>query len=390
MFRTPLRRLGVAALAGALIALPTPAAAAPAAPDASGQSVTAAVTDKLLDRAAGLAAFAGADASDTRVTVTRDSGKSWTFGTAVLLAPHVEDAYPQGWLFLAQRDGHDWRVAFEGEADFARLAGASPVVTPQERTLFAAGGGVTTQANGDYRTGMRLPYAVGQTWYYTGGPHGTNWNSIDLAGGDLRVLAARRGTAYTMCKGWVRIIHDRGYATDYYHLWNNINVNGAALGEGAFLGDAGTDVTCGGSATGRHVHFMLRQNDVAVGIAGHNFGKWVIYNGGAAYQGYALHGSTRVNVGGTLYNYGALGLTQGVVDTNGGGVVNKRSGPGTGYAVVGTVADGATVSIACSSNGTSHTGRYGTTALWNKLTDGSWVSDAFVWTGVGGPVNGWC
>jgi LasA protease len=193
-----------------------------------------------------------------------------------------------------------------------------------------------------------------------------------------------------MCQGWVRVIHDRGYSTDYYHLWSNINVNGASVGQGAFLGNTGTDVTCGGSATGRHVHFGLRQNSAYVPIAAHNIGQWVFYNGGSAYQGYVMHGSRTVGVGGGVYNYGALGLTQGTVDANGGGTLNKRSGPGTGYAVVGSVADGVTVNVACSANGTSHTGRYGTTALWNRLTDGTWISDAFIWTGVNGPVNGWC
>jgi LasA protease len=138
------------------------------------------------------------------------------------------------------------------------------------------------------------------------------------------------------------------------------------------------------------VHFALRQNNAYVPVADHNLGKWVIRAGGSPYQGAALHGSAQVNVGGQLYNYGPLGFNQGVVDANGGGAVNKRSGPGTGYAVVGSVADGVTVTISCSSNGTSHTGRWGTTSLWNRLSDGTWVSDAFLWTGVGGPVAGYC
>jgi LasA protease len=193
-----------------------------------------------------------------------------------------------------------------------------------------------------------------------------------------------------MCQGWIRVIHDRGYCTDYYHLWSNINVNGASVGQGAFLGYTGTDVTCGGSATGRHVHFGLRQNSAYVPVAGHSIGKWVFYNGASAYQGYVMHGSAAVGVGGGIYNHGTLGFTQGIVDANGGGSLNRRSGPGTGYTVVGSVADGATVSVACAANGTSHTGRYGTTSLWNRLTDGSWISDAYLWTGLNVPVNGWC
>ncbi|WP_405096055.1 peptidase M23 [Micromonospora sp. NBC_01412] len=394
--------VGAAALTALLVlAVPTTTAvAAPAGaagPTSPTGDVTAAVTAKLLDQAASATdpELRAAGADDTRVTVTRRDGRTWASGTAVVVAPAKEGAYPAGWVFVAHRDSAGWRVAFDGESGFAALAADAPstVVSPRERDVFTAPR--PTYAGGDYRTGMRLPYGVGQSWSLTGGPHGwggseSPWSSIDLAGGDQRVLAARGGTAYTMCQGWIRVIHDRGYATDYYHLWNSISVNGAGVGEGAFLGNTGTDVTCGGSATGRHVHFGLRQNNAYVPFAGHGLGKWAFANGGGTYQGYALHGSARVNVGGALYNYGSQGLNQGIIDANGGGTANRRTGPGTGYGVAGAIADGSTVTISCSANGTTHTGRWGTTALWNRLTDGTWVSDAYMWTGVNGPANGWC
>jgi LasA protease len=77
----------------------------------------------------------------------------------------------------------------------------------------------------------------------------------------------------------------------------------------------------------------------------------VITAAGASYDGNAYHGSKRVGVDGTLYNYGVLGFTRGVVDTDGGTVLNKRKGPGTSYAKTGTVADGATVTVSCSKRG---------------------------------------
>ncbi|MEV0809095.1 peptidase M23 [Micromonospora sp. NPDC050200] len=394
-------RACAAALAAAFVlAVPATAVAAPAGgatPAPPAGNVTAAVTAKLLDQAASAsdAGLRTARTDDTRVTVTRRDGQTWAFGTAVIVAPHKEGAYPAGWVFVAHRERAGWRVAFDGESGFAGLAQDAPptVVSPQERDLFTAPR--PTYAGGDYRTGMRLPYGVGQSWWFTGGPHGwagsdSPWSAVDLAGGDQRVLAARGGAAYTMCRGWIRVIHDRGYATDYYHLWNNISVNGAGVGEGAYLGDTGTDVTCGGAASGRHVHFALRQNNAYVPVAGHNLGKWVVMNGGGTYQGYALHGSAQVNVGGSLYNYGSLGLNQGVIDANGGGTVNRRTGPGTGYAIAGSIADGSTVTVSCSANGTTHSGRWGTTSLWNRLTDGTWVTDAYMWTGMAGPINGWC
>lgn len=390
----------------AALTLSAPAHAA--AGERTSSTPSAAVTERLLDRAR--TGLAPAD-TEPRVDVTRRSG-DWAFGTAVLATEPGSDQLPQGWLFLAERERGRWTVAFEGEERFAEFSRQAPLVREKEQSLFAAQDGKQPDtlrrtprqgedqpgllaAGGDYRTGMALPKTAGGGTYMPGGPHGWSgaaapWSSIDLAGGDEVVRAARQGTAYTMCRGWIRVIHDRGYATDYYHLWSNINTNGGWVNAGAYLGYTGTDVTCGGAASGRHVHFALRQNGGYVGIAGHNVGKWVFYNGGSAYQGSALHGSHRVHPGGALYNYGALGFTQGVVDTYGGSYLNKRSGPGTGYAVSGSVADGATVNVACSANGTTHTGRYGTTSLWNRLTDGTWVSDAYMWTGVNGPVNGWC
>jgi LasA protease len=376
-------------VAAGLLATQAVAGAAPAAPAAG---LASAVTARMHAEAAAVTAAA----TTPRVTVT-EQDRRWAFGTAVLATAPGSDTHPEGWLFVAHRDGARWQVALEGEQAFADLVAEAPVVSEAERPLLAAqdGGGPGALGPGDWRTGMALPYAVGQTWGMPGGPHGWSgtaapWSSLDLAGGDQVVRAARGGTAYTMCTGWIRVIHDRGYSTDYYHLWNSINVNGAAVGQGAFLGNTGTDVTCGGAASGRHVHFALRQNSAYIGIANHDIGKWVLQNGGAAYQGSALHGSTRVHAGGSLYNHGPLGFTQAVMDANGGGVVNKRTGPGTGHALAGTVVDGATVTIACSANGTSHTGRWGTSSLWNRLTDGTWVSDAFMWTGLSGPVNGYC
>ncbi|MEU1645022.1 MULTISPECIES: peptidoglycan DD-metalloendopeptidase family protein [Micromonospora] len=365
-----------------------------AAPSAAAAAVTPALTAAVTAKLLGSSQLSTADARpETRITVSRTSGR-WAFGTAVALAPRQEDAHPTGSIFLARSESAGWRIAFDGEAAFGELAAESPLMTGQERSVLTTTP-APMYAGGDYRTGMALPFGVGQTWTLTSGPHGwggseSPYSSVDLAGGDQVVRAARAGTAYTMCQGWIRVIHDRGYSTDYYHLWNSISVNGAGVGQGAVLGNTGTDVTCGGAAYGRHVHFGLRQNSAYVPIAGHDIGKWVLANGAAAYQGGARHGSAWAGAGAGLYNYGALGFNQGVVDANGGGVLTRRAGPGTGYGSLGSVADGATVTISCSANGTSHTGRYGTTALWNRLSDGSWVSDAYLSTGVNGPINGWC
>ncbi|TDD63190.1 M23 family metallopeptidase [Kribbella antibiotica] len=376
---------------GALLtagALAVPVAAAHAAPQQTlQQAVTAKVSAAKTSKV--LATFKDAA---VQVNVTRGAGTDAVFGTTVALVPQGQDTHPEGWLFAARLVDGKWQVGLEGERAFSDLTAASPVMSGKEKQLFAP-----QAAGGDFRTGMRLPFANGASWSMPGGAHGwagtdTPYSSVDLSGGNGQVLAARGGTAYTMCgngKGWIRVIHDRGYATDYYHLSGNIAANGLAVSEGTFLGNIGTDVSCGGSASGPHVHFALRQNSAYVGIAGHNVGGWV-FQQSSAYNGTALHGSTVRSPGQQLFNYGALGFTQGIIDSNGGGTVNKRTGPGTNYALAGSIADATTVNIACSKNGTSHSGRWGTTSLWNRLSDGTWVSDAFMWTGLSTPVNGTC
>ncbi|WP_203717136.1 peptidoglycan DD-metalloendopeptidase family protein [Asanoa siamensis] len=334
-------------------------------------------------------------APEPQVNIAGRTTSTWGFGTAVLVAPKVAGAYPEGWLFIAYRDRAGWTAALEGERAFADLASRSPILSSEERKVFGVD---RTRAEAlDRRTGLRLPYANGQTWTLTGGPHPMSTSvrsSIDLSGGDGKVLSARAGLAYTMCssnKGWIRVVHDRGWATDYYHLEGNLKVSGKRIGDGVFLGNIGNDVSCGGSSTGAHVHFSLRYKNKYVAINGHAVGKWVIRQTAKSYEGYALHGSERADVGDGLYNYGRLGFRQGIVDTDGGGSSIHRAGPGTSYAAVGESADGDTLDIVCSARGETHTGRDGVkTNLWSKLKDGSYVSDAFLWTGRSDPVNGWC
>ncbi|MGS2619007.1 N-acetylmuramoyl-L-alanine amidase [Micromonospora sp. LZ34] len=77
---------------------------------------------------------------------------------------------------------------------------------------------------------------------------------------------------------------------------------------------------------------------------------------------------------------GVTGIGSGTVNTEGTNL-NVRSGPGTGYAIVGSVADGATVSIYCQATGTTVTGPYGTTNIWNRIGTNRYVSDAYLLTG---------
>ena len=60
------------------------------------------------------------------------------------------------------------------------------------------------------------------------------------------------------------------------------------------------------------------------------------------------------------------------------GNLNVRSGPSTSHSVVGKVSSGTALQVACQVNGQSIAGAVRTTSAWNRLTDGRYISDAYV------------
>jgi surface antigen len=70
--------------------------------------------------------------------------------------------------------------------------------------------------------------------------------------------------------------------------------------------------------------------------------------------------------------------------------LSVRSGPGTGYAKVGTLAKGAKVTISCQTTGSTVKGTYGSSNIWDKVGTGRYVSDAYVYTGSDGRVAPTC
>ncbi|MGW3123383.1 SH3 domain-containing protein [Streptomyces sp. NPDC001107] len=70
--------------------------------------------------------------------------------------------------------------------------------------------------------------------------------------------------------------------------------------------------------------------------------------------------------------------------------LNVRSGPGTSYGIVRVLPEGAKVPIYCQTPGTSVTGPYGTSNVWDNISNGQYVSDAYVLTGSDGYVADRC
>jgi len=265
---------------------------------------------------------AAEETQNTQANVKRvsDDGR-WAFGAAVIEAPNKEGAYPEARLFVAEKTNGAWDVALEGSSGFPELAEEAPtsVVDEGEKDLFATSDGSSNETSSYERssyhavdTRLRLPWKRGTKWTMTGGPHGWStgydrpYSSLDLAGGDGKVRAARSGRVYTMCgneKGYIRVVHGNGYTTDYYHLRSNIKPqDGKRIKRGTFLGYTGTDVSCGGSATGNHVHFSVLRNGVRTTLDNKTLGGWT-FQEGSAYNGYAQHNNKKKYPGGLLRNF---------------------------------------------------------------------------------------
>ncbi|MET9089499.1 hypothetical protein ABZX77_47890 [Streptomyces sp. NPDC004237] len=70
--------------------------------------------------------------------------------------------------------------------------------------------------------------------------------------------------------------------------------------------------------------------------------------------------------------------------------VNVRSGPGTNYTITRTLVENTRVPIFCQTPGTTVSGYYGTTNIWDNIDNGEFVSDAYVNTGSDGYIADRC
>ena len=86
---------------------------------------------------------------------------------------------------------------------------------------------------------------------------------------------------------------------------------------------------------------------------------------------------------------GVANAATGTVNTAGADLT-VRAAPGTSYDGWSSVADGAKVTIVCQTTGTTVTGTYGTSNIWDMLGSGGFVADAYVYTGSDGRVENDC
>ncbi|MFE0629825.1 SH3 domain-containing protein [Streptomyces sp. NPDC058864] len=70
--------------------------------------------------------------------------------------------------------------------------------------------------------------------------------------------------------------------------------------------------------------------------------------------------------------------------------LNVRSGPGTGFHIVKVLPYDVKVPIFCQTPGTTVSGYYGTSNIWDCIGEGQFVSDAYVHTGSDGYIAPRC
>jgi murein DD-endopeptidase MepM/ murein hydrolase activator NlpD len=232
-------------------------------------------------------------------------------------------------------------------------------------------------------TPFQLPFPCGQVWAGQTRTAHSPQNSVDFNRlndiGDT-VVAAKAGTVTRVANEgntsygrWVEISHGSGYTTRYAHLSVQSVHVGQKVSQGQKIGAVGST----GGSTGPHLHYEQRRNGVAIRAS--------FSNTGALYFGTKNYTSQNGCGGGG----GGGGGHVGRVNTAG-APLTVRSAASTNASAVGSVNDGATVTISCQKRGESVTGTYGTSTLWDRIGTGRYIADAYVSTGSDGQVAPTC
>jgi LysM repeat protein len=226
--------------------------------------------------------------------------------TQVVFSPTINDATAGVQRFLGVVDGatyESWQAEVGAGgfyATFARLFG-NPFAYTVEPLIPASLAAPP----------LELPWPAGETWYYTGGPHGawntgSAWGALDFVPpaeqvgciqSDAWVTAMADGVVTRSGHGAVVVDLDgdgyagTGWAITYMHLEAR---DRAPLGTSVKLGDRLGHPSCeGGFSNGTHLHIARSYNGRWISADGglpFELSGWVSSGAGAEYDGYLTRG----------------------------------------------------------------------------------------------------
>lgn len=273
---------------------------------------------------------------------------------------------------ITRRDSWSTQIERASRVKYSKLSGAMLL-------KGVIGVSIAMVANGALAApSYQMPFACNESWevktYFEHRPKkGVDLNRADDNGDPIvasaaGTISARRDAGDTSYGKHLIIGHGNGHSTLYAHLSSFSVGVGDSVRKGQRIGYVGNS----GGSLGSHLHYEQLFNGTPVSV---------VFNGVAVpYYARAYWKSRNSCDGG--------GVT-GVIRTAG-DPLNVRAGPGTSYAIVGQVADGTTVTISCQMPGTTVTGPYGTSSIWDRIGSSRFVSDAYVRTGSDGYVAPRC
>jgi uncharacterized protein YraI len=178
--------------------------------------------------------------------------------------------------------------------------------------------------------------------------------------------AACRTAVLRYLSGWAEEAHRLGYVAGIY----------AQLGSGARnLAESYTST----SYARPDALWIARYDGVSslTGWAGVPDSKWAVHQRAKQYRNSHIetYGGVTLNIDNDRVDapVATVGYSYRVTSST---TLNARSGPSTSYPVVRAYQPGSTLTVVCQAPGSA----VGTTSVWDKLTDGSYVTDYFVST----------
>ena len=151
---------------------------------------------------------------------------------------------------------------------------------------------------------LDLPFNHSESWEFngvhtwTGSDDGSPMSSIDIAKSwgiswgdntdDIWVSAAHEGVVTVFSTCFIRITHESGWATDYYHLDNPVVKSGDQVISGQFIANYANNLaqaTCqGGRSSGPHLHFALVKNGQRYALKNKSLSLWKVHPGQQSYD----------------------------------------------------------------------------------------------------------